>query len=239
MGTIPASTKAPKRRFLISDGTRKIHLFTFLQERDGSIYTFAPNFSELKWLALGSTSHAEQLNLPPNGKISIHGSGISHVKARDLPDAVFRRHGIALQSEKDMQLGLRHLMSAFPTDRNAQNTSSIPERRSDITLVKSKLTPHVFVFWAVPFLFSLQIDGLVECVEYDLDQQWGVFQLRQHALLWLSYRYHDMVNWPDECHVCVDDGFHIPLVFPGDGIGRVELRVPRYRFERPHLEIRV
>jgi hypothetical protein len=228
-----------KRRFLISDGFRDIHLFTFRQERDGSIYTFAPNFGEVKWLNLGADSRAEQLDLPASGKISIHGSGISHVKARDLPSAMLRRNGIALQNDKTMQLGLRHLVSAFPTDRNAQTASLSPKRSSDVTLVKSKLVPHVFVFWAIPLLFSLEIDGLVTCTEPSLDQQWGVFQLRQHAVLWLSYRYPEMAHWPNECHVCVHDGLHVPLIFPADSAGRIELRVPQYRLERPKLEIRV
>jgi hypothetical protein len=240
MRSASASFSTEKRRFLISDGERTVHLFSFAQKRDGSIYASTPDFDCVRWLGLGASSTADVLKLPKEGKVSFHGSGISHVKSRDLPEAILRRRGLALQNDEERFLGVRHLLSAFPTDRTARPAAEQSERRSDVLLHKSKLLPHVFVFWAIPLLFSLDIDGSVSCDEHALEKQWGVFSLRQHCVLWLSYRYLGMGSWPEECFICCDDGHSIPLIFPGtDGIGRVELRTPEYELNRPRLSIRV
>ncbi len=54
--------------------------------------------------------------------------------------------------------------------------------------------PLITFFSALSFLASrLRRSVTVKCEAHNLDQQWGVFWLRQRALLWLSYRYQEML----------------------------------------------
>ncbi|PKL30808.1 hypothetical protein CVV43_05275 [Candidatus Saccharibacteria bacterium HGW-Saccharibacteria-1] len=41
----------PKRRIFINKGEEHYQVFSFKQERDGSIYCASPDFSEAKWIS--------------------------------------------------------------------------------------------------------------------------------------------------------------------------------------------
>ncbi len=224
--------------FDITNKQIKAHVCDFEQNLDGSIYIKFPEFEFSKWI--GSDSAGQQLipyNSPGKGKLSIHGSGIAHVKSFDENSkAEFRVLGSPLLSKDRKTAGIRHLATIFPK-------KPVIEILKDTFVKPDNIKPMVFVFFAVPFGLNISFQGSFSMDEYEpIPPIIGIGNqaLRMHNIFWFSYSSKYMDNWPLATHVHFPDGFICPL-FVGVAMKqmRIDIRKPYYSIKDKSVQITI
>lgn len=247
MGTRTAVTR--KRRVFIRSKGKVFKIFSFAQERDGSIYSFSPDFADAKWLSIQNTEEGPQLigvEAIGEGKVSLHGSGIVSIRPNDDPKGhKLRVNGNYLKDDKKKAIGLRHLFTVLmKKPKHQPETSQLVNRPSDYCIEANEvLKPTILVFFAVPqkgvtvnFEFSISMDDLVNGPN-DF-RGFGLFGLRYHDVIWFAYRTRYMEAWPKQAHICYLDGFTFPIfVGIAPGIFRLEYRQPEYSLDDNKLTI--
>lgn len=233
------SDRASSRRLFFSDGSESRQICTVSQNQyDGSIYFSAPNFGEMDWLV-----PMFEPNSPPSlltfragaqGKLSLHGSGVSHVRPHESYGSnEFVIRGAALKDPDGKSLGVRHLLTVFLSEPTHRPTSPGGARKTDYIITAKTKQPYVLVFWAVPLVsqvLSICIRGSFHVDDLESvppDAGWGGFSLMQHGVIWFAYRTKHMDRWPRSAQACYFDGYFVPLlVGTGTGTFRLELKRP-------------
>lgn len=241
--------EASRRRIFIKSQDRLVQVFTFDQQKDGSIYCASPDFDDAKWITCRITESGPEMIVDEGigeGKVIFHGSGIVAVRPHsDTSGHRLRIKGNYLLKAADRVAGARHLFTVFLSEPKYEpSTSPAFNRASDYCLeAKEDLKPVVLVFFAIPrqgltinFQFNLHLDEMVN-IPNDLLGLHG-FPLRHHDVYWFAYRTKHMEKWPKKAQVAYHDGFSFPI-FIGTGIGvyRLEFRQPKYRLHGKELEI--
>lgn len=219
-------------------------MFTFDQRPDASIYITSPSFDETKWLSIrGAPPALEVLDAPDSEKISVHGSGVVHIKS-PVQDGL-RLKGNYLLSSESQSLGVRHVLTCAPSEPAHIPASPAFNRQADVGILANSFKPYVFVFWAVPANqpISVEVGGSFQANDLETippESGFGSFSLRTHAIVWFAYRTKHMDRWPSQTYACFHDGFHAPFIIgAAEGEHRLELRVPTYTFSPPNLRIAV
>lgn len=182
-----------------------------------------------------------------DGKISLHGSGMTAIRPHNDP----KGHqlvigGNHLLNKEKNQIGARHLYSIFMKQPHFKPENSPAFNRDSDYALESKddLKPFILVFFALPrhglsvnFNFNLHVDEM-ESIPNDFLGLHG-FSLRYHDVFWFAYRTKHMEKWTKQAQICYHDGFTIPI-FVGTGPGqfRLEFREPEYILKEKELEIR-
>lgn len=237
-----------KRRIFITSGTEYYQLFTFAQNKnDYSIYVSSPDFAEIKWLHALTNKNTGQLSIldsPGDGKLSLHGSGMSAIRAHDDPQGhALVVHGSYLFSGEAKRAGVRHLFTIFITKPEHIPRSAAFNRHGDYSFKIEELKPYVLVFFAVPAIRHLTVEVMASFHADDLEQVppdsgWGVFNLALHAIVWFGYRTKYMDKWPKHPHICYHDGYAVPIfIGKADGHCQMELRNPTYQLSGDELKI--
>jgi hypothetical protein len=237
------------RRIFIRAKDRTCQIFTFTQNRDGSIYCSFPDFADAKWLSIQATDdglHLIGTKAIGSGKASFHGSGMVAVRSNSDPKGhrlVFK--GNHLLDKKKGTAGMRHLFTIFMKEpTHYPETSPLFNRNSDCCMeANEELRPLVLVFFAVPqkgivvkFEFGIHERDLVNFPEDILGL--SKFGLRYHDVIWFAYRTRYMEKWPKEAHICYLDGHTFPIfVGAGPGVLRLEYRRPQYSLSNHELSI--
>lgn len=240
---------AKNRRIFLSDSTKIAQLFSVAQNGgDSSIYFSSPNFENINWLSIKLSSNLEPVLLSfssdAQGKLSLHGSGITHVRQHNSYGTnEFTISGAALKDPNNETLGVRHLVTLFISEPHHFPASPANARKTDYTISTTIAQPYILIFWAVPLQsidtikinFSFHVDD-IESVNPDAG--WGGFSLLSHGIIWLAYRTKHMSVWPKNTQACYLDGSLVPM-FIGTGIGnyRLELKQPKYSLTGNELEI--
>src|SRR4051812_49195802 len=114
--------ESDRRRFFMTAGGDHYQLLSFDQNRnDGSIYVSSPAFGTVKWLTLtapgaGAAPVFAISDVPNSGKLSLHGSGLSHVRSSDPAVPTVAVQGNYLKNDLAETLGVRHLFTMLPTE---------------------------------------------------------------------------------------------------------------------------
>lgn len=236
-------------RFFLTEGAEHWQLFSFSQNKnDASIYVASPNFADIKWLtfvqAPDGTSTMNILDSPGDGKLSLHGSGVTHVRSHDgSADGRLVVSGNALKGTNT--LGVRHMFTVLISKPEHLPLSPAFNRKTDQSVHAKKLTPYVFVFWAVPAVRRLTVEVAASFNVDDLEtvppeSGWGCFGLTLHSVVWFAYRTKHMKRWPQYPHVSYHDGHTVPLpIGVQEGGCRLELRTPQYRLSEDALLIQM
>jgi hypothetical protein len=222
-------------------------MLSFTQRPDGSIYISGPDLAESRWMEIvaGDPPGLRIVALPQAGKLSVHGSGVTHVRPADGGEAELRLAGNYLSNEAAQALGLRHLVTIFPTQPTRLPASVAHARLADCSILAEELKPYVLVFWAVPAVRRLTVNVTAAFHVDDLasippESGFGGFALRTHTVVWFAYRTKHMERWPAHSHLCFHDGFHVPMIIgTGEGASRLELRTPEYQLAGDQLRIAV
>jgi len=245
MNPMASQPNTNSRRLFFTAGAEHFQILSFTQKPDGSIYISAPDLAASKWLevASGNSSELHITTLSSAGKLSVHGSGVAHVRAVDGGEAELRLVGNYLSSDDNQGLGLRHLVTLFSTQPTHLPTSPAHNRLTDCSIRAAELKPYVLVFWAVPALKNLTVNVTAAFHENDLESVppesgFGAFALRTHAVVWFAYRTKHMGRWPANSHLCFHDGFRAPIIIgTGEGACRLEMRQPVYDIADSRLSI--
>jgi hypothetical protein len=238
-----------KTRVFIGTETESYHCLTLRQVRsDGSIYLSAPNFSELTWCYLDATDEgifpAILQNVPP-GKLSIHGSGIAHIRDEANPNnCMIRIKGHYLQSAEGF--GVRHLFTIYPSaPKIMHNTFTEQVRDQRITFTDGIIKPTALLFWAVPITKQkLTLDFNVEHRADHMNERghppfgFGAFPLSKHHIFWIGYQLSHMTDFPHKTLISYHDGGLVPFFVKtsdiefDDKLERVEILFasPSYQF---------
>lgn len=224
------------RRMFVGDAKCLGHVFSFTQKSDGSIYVSTPSFRDTQFLSVGIDGRASVVNSPGDGKLSLHGSGTSHVRTNDGSVKILKVEGAILADMRKGQLGLRHLFSASISEPKPSGVSPAHSRKSDYSIAAKKLEPHIFVFWAIPKGFIDRVRATVTLPGRKVEVNWGGFEMLFHGLMWLAYRTESMNNWPPSTLICTLDGAHVPMLFPqfGENLGMV-VRLPKWQVDDTKL----
>lgn len=183
--------------------------------------------------------------IPNAGKLSIHGSGVSHVKALNDGEAELRLVGNHLLDVGQKKAGVRHLITILPTKPSTESEPMSSTRLADCTIEAKELKPYVLIFWAVPGVAKLTVKVQASFHVDDLESVppesgFGAFLLRQHNIVWFAYRTKHMQRWPAHNLLCFHDGFVAPtLIGTGEGACRLELRTPRYEHNGDELVVAI
>lgn len=245
IGAPQASTNS--RRLFFAAGAESFQLVSFSQAADASIYISAPGLGESKWLEVvaGAPPSMRITALPNAGKLSIHGSGVSHVGAADGGETELRLVGNYLLNNAEQRAGVRHLLTMFPTKPTHLPGSIAGARQADCTVEAQESKPYVLIFWAVPAITKLTVNIGASFQADDLENVppesgFGAFALRIHTVVWFAYRTKHMSRWPAESHLCFHDGYHVPVLI-GTGVGacRLELRSPKLHLFDNRLKITI
>jgi hypothetical protein len=235
------SSSASSRRLFFEVGGEHYQIFTVSQSAsDASIYFSAPKFGDIVWLvpAFDAESIPVLLSFQVNdsGKLSLHGSGVAHVKPHGGNDSnSFIVRGNSLKNRDTKTLGMRHLATFFISKPEQRPRSPALARVSDY-IFRSSATMHPFViiFWALPSAGQFNITIGSSFHEDDLEEYppncgWGAFNMLSHSIIWFAYRTKHMDRWPENMQACYTDGYTIPLLIgTGTGALRMELREPVY-----------
>src|SRR5258706_15729937 len=128
--------QSSKRRIFIKSENNFYQLFSFDQHNDGSIYCNMPEFPEIQWMSIiqheGTTKLAIVNPLKIDGKLSIHGSGMTtyrpHSDNKGHKLIVKGNHLVKFEEEK---IGLRHLFTTFLQEPKFLPTSPAFKRATD------------------------------------------------------------------------------------------------------------
>lgn len=237
------------RRIFFSDSAKVAQLCTITQNHgDSSIYFSSPNFENINWLAIKLASNLEPILLnfsaDAQGKLSLHGSGVTHVRPHNSYGTnEFTISGAPLKDSNGETLGVRHLVTLFISEPKHLPASPVNARKTDYTISTNIAQPYILVFWAVPLQsiatikinFPFHVDD-IEGVFADVG--WGGFSLLSHGIIWLAYRTKHMSIWPKNSQACYLDGSLVPM-FIGTGVGtfRLEVKQPKYLLTGNELEI--
>lgn len=237
-----------RRFFMTADGDH-YQLLSFSQNRnDGSIYVSSPAFGTVKWLTLVAPSPGAPpvlaiSDVPDSGKLSLHGSGLSHVRSSNRAVPTIAVQGNYLKNDSSQTLGVRHLFTILPTEPSHLPASPAFNRASDYGIRAERLLPYVVVFWAVPAVKKLSVKVTASFHVDDLESVppesgWGSFGLALHAVVWFAYRTRHLLRWPQATHISFHDGFLVPmLIGTAEGACRVEYRPPNYQLSYTSLRI--
>lgn len=242
---------SPNRRIFFSSGAESFQIFSITQNRqDGSIYFAAPGFEEIVWIvpALGADQQPVLLSFQTegDGKLSLHGSGVTHVRPYEKSGANgFSIRGNELRSRDGDRLGARHLMTIFLSEPKHRPNSPAGARKSDGVMTTSKWHPFVVIFWAVPGGRPLTVNVQGSFDVDDLEEVppnggWGVFSMVHHSIVFFAYRTKHMERWPLNSQAFYSDGYTVPMVI-GTGAGqfRIEYREPKYTLSDDTLSIQL
>jgi hypothetical protein len=241
--------KSTSIRLFFCTTDKTFQLFSISQNaNDGSIYFAAPRFAEISWLMPASVDQQQAVLLSyqasGQGKLSLHGSGVTHVRPYDSTSAnEFAIRGNQLKAPTGESLGVRHLLTIFPAEPTHKPSSPATARRTDCVMTTKEWHPLVFIFWAVPLLrsFTVSVSGVFhadDLQEIPPNSGFGAFGLALHALVWFAYRTKHMDRWPKHSQACYADGHTVPLLIgTGPGCFRLEGRRPNYTFENTRLTI--
>ena len=233
-------------RLFVTNGTDHWQVLSFAQNKsDASIYVGAPDFDKVKWLSIDQKSRSLLIaGSPGEGKLSLHGSGIAHVRTHNGNSGNGLRFAGNQMKGQDT-LGVRHLFTALLSKPEHVPASAAFQRKSDQEIRVAKLVPYTYVFWAVPSTRALTVEVSAAFDENDLESVppesgWGALPLALHNVVWFAYRTKHMLHWPRHPHVCFHDGYHVPLLIgTSEGGCRLELRAPAYALKGAQLAIRV
>lgn len=212
------------------------------------IYFSSPNFVDIDWLSIVESENNLELRtfgVDSDGKLSIHRSGIAHVRQHDnQQDKDYRIVGSELGSREGDSLGVRHLLTIYPAEPQHKPASGVGGRASDEVLNATEWAPHALIFWAIPF--TQDVSGLKVEGSFSVDDLhdgppkmgFGMFALEKHIIFWIAYRTLHMDRWPRKSIACYLDGYHVPM-FIGTGVGqyRLEIKQPNYRMNGGVVEI--
>ena len=236
----------PDRRMFLSEGSNYYQIMSFTQNRtDSSIYISSPDFSKIKWLSFSSINGEPQLiktDSPGDGKLSIHGSGMTKIEP-NLHDLVV--HGSYLYNAQSNSAVVRHLFTIQLAEPKFTPVSPVFNRKSDYVIKTKIFSPMKIIFFAIPRINNLSIEFQISFDIDDLeeippDSGGGSLDLILHTVFWFAYRTKYMQEWPPNPHVCYYDGYLVPVLI---GIGerqfRAELRSPSYKLSSAHLVIKM
>lgn len=234
------SLTATNRRIFIGSETDNFQIFSITQNRnDGSIYFSAPEFEEISWIVpeIGEDQQPAVLSYQSDGqgKLSLHGSGVTHVRPHGSSRAnEFSIRGNELMNKDGERLGARHLMTIFLSEPKHRAGSPALARQSDCIISTTQWSPVVVVFWAVPATrpITVKIKGSFHVDDMEEDPPnggFGAFTMTHHAIVWFAYQTKHMDRWPFNSQACYSDGHTVPL-FIGAGTGQMVLegRQPTY-----------
>lgn len=235
-------------RLFFGSDREQFQLLSIEQNTDASIYFSAPLFQDIEWRlpAAGpddiSALISYQVREP--GKLSVHGSGIVHVKRHGAAGSNdFAIRGNILRSRDGSSLNVRHLLTIFPSEPKHKPTSPAGARKTDGVMTTREWHPYALIFWAIPLTrsFTVAVNGSFhadDLEEVPPNAGWGAFNLSMHAILWFAYRTKHMKSWPQNSQACYGDGHAVPL-FIGTGPGqlRIEYRRPQYSLDGDRLGI--
>lgn len=243
------TSSAAARRVFFAVGDEPFQLFSTSQNaNDGSIYFSAPSFEDIAWLVPALVDDHTPILLSYKsdgpGKLSLHGSGVTHVRPHAFPSRnKFAVHGNFLKAAHGESLGVRHLLTLFPPQPVHRPASPAMARKSDYVLTSKELHPYVLIFWAVPAFRPLTVTvssqfNADELKEVPPNGGWGSFNLLLHAVVWFAYRTKHMDKWPRNAQACYQDGYTVPLLIgTGEGTFRLEFRRPVITLTETHLAI--
>jgi len=220
-----------RRLLTLTDGLYR-RVVKFTQEDDGSIYITDPSLERAQWVDVSSALPGSKLvpvSIPQPGKLSVHGSGVVHVKDSG-GNSRLRVKGNDLISQERRTIGLRHIATIFPSEGSAV----VGQRRTDSVIGIQRHEPGAFVFWAIPSNRALRLNISTEFNASDLEEippqtGWGVLPLNIHSVGWFYYRTKNMKRWPDGPVVMHGNGHEVPIfIGTGEGQFRIEIRQPSY-----------
>lgn len=241
---------SPKRRIFFGAGVDSFQIFSITQNGDGSIYIAAPGFEDITWIVPAHDADQNPVLLSyqsgGDGKLSLHGSGVTHVRPYDRSGADgFSIKGNQLRSREGDALGVRHLMTIFLSEPKLRPKSPAGARKSDGLLTTNHWHPYVLIFWAVPATRTMAISVQGSFSVDDLEEVppnagWGAFTLLHHSIVFFAYRTKHMEKWPLNSQAFFTDGHTVPMVI-GTGVGqfRVEYREPKYTLTEDALTIKL
>lgn len=239
------------RRVFINSGDKFYQIYSLTQNDDGSIYCGSPDFATAKWIGINSnksTLNLEFADKVGDGKISIHGTGMTAIR----PHLDQRSRKIIIKGNKLLNLdkneiGARHLFTTFIKEPLYIPTNSpVFNRQSDYIIKSSEeLKPLVLVFFAIPqksltinFHMSINTDLLNNIPDDFLGTV--IISLKYHDVFCFAYRTKHMEKWPKYSHYIYSDGYLCPL-FIGMEPGRfgIEIRMPKYQINQNNLSLEV
>lgn len=209
-----------KARFFIGNENNFFQLVTFDQSSDGSIYCgFGPAFPRIRWQTLSVNKdniHFVMESIPSDGKLSIHGTGMTAFRPHDNPKGHrLVIHGSPLIDDSRSTLGIRHLFTLYPEKPTHLPNSPASSRKSDYVIKTDQINPFVIVFFAIPATrLKVELRG-----QFKADEMLpgcpilgcNTVRLRHHLILWFIYRTRYMDRWPKNSYVCYQDGFRVPM----------------------------
>lgn len=221
---------------------KKFHLFTFTQEKDGSIYCSWPNFTSTKWVICKDSAEgtvAIETSTPNNGKFTIHGSGMTGFRGHgDKYDNSIIFYGNPLVNEEKTSIGLRHLFTfQMQEPKNVPENSPYMNRKSDYNINATQICPLILVCFAFPnhnFNFECNFTMHKDFIPWNEKNEpthylgSDVIELKDHVIVWIAYRTINMF-WPTDSYVFYNNGYKVPVI---TGLGNkkysCELRNPTY-----------
>ena len=236
-------------RIFFGTGESTFQIFSVSQNaNDGSIYFSAPKFEDMTWLVPAVAQNQQPVLLSYQaagpGKLSLHGSGVTHVRPYESPRPnEFSIRGNVLRAATGDMLGVRHLLTVFLSEPSHNPNSPAMARKSDYVMLTKQWHPYVIAFWAVPAARSVTVNVRGSFHADDLEEippngGWGAFTLALHAIIWFAYRTKHMDRWPRNTQACYSDGHTVPLLIgTGAGAFRLEYRQPTYALTDDRLEI--
>lgn len=246
-----------KRRLFYSYNQKDyFQIFSFTQEKDGSIYCKWPDFSESKWLRFVDTKNGiatEIINTPPGSeKLSLHGSGVVKFRKSGVLLDSGRIKGLRLLNTKINIIGPRHLFTALISEPKYLPSSKFMNRLSDSFISAYEHKPFVIMFFAMPQRpIPLQINFMPN---FDIDFfgsdflkniGCGLFSLSRHDVVWFAYKTKDLTKWPKYSYIFYYDGFMVPIFIArkiDSNLSRMEsmtivLKEPKYELHENRLSL--
>lgn len=214
----------PNRRRLFYSFNKRdfFQIFTFAQEKDGSIYCQWPSFRDTKWVGFDTIDNLPNIKITDtpmtSEKLSLHGSGVVKFKQNDGRVDPERIKGqFLLKNEKD-QIAPRHLFTSFMCEPKYLPLSGYSNRKSDTEILANEHQPFVIAFFAIPQqktplqisfnpIFNIDLFG----EDFAKNIGFGNFSLASHDIIWFAYKTMNITNWPKYNHIFYYDGYFVPL----------------------------
>ncbi|NNV53871.1 hypothetical protein [Limnovirga soli] len=230
---------------------KRFHLFTFTQEKDGSIYISWPDFENTRWFLI-KESQAEivaiEATSPGEGKFTVHGSGQAGFREHTgRYDKTILFHGNQLVNSDQNSFGIRHLFTIqLPEPSFIPPNSPYLNRKTDYSILASHVVPSILIFFAIPkqnFDFEASFSLHEDFIPWSEDNQpthylgTHLFELSTHVVLWIAYRTTNMF-WPAHPVVHYNNGYKIPFIIgKGNKEYTAELRAPEYELSGNKISI--